>query len=342
MRFTPALFLASIGLLVGSASAVASAALVTPLSWTTTGPLISPISDASHPLVSVKDPTIVYHNGKWHVFATTADEHRSWGMEYVSFRTWEEASAAKPFYFDQNPNLRGYHCAPQVFYFRPQKKWYLVYQSQHPTYSTTEDIENPGSWSAPQPFFQGTPATVVEGWLDYWIISDETHVYLFFSDDHGRFYRSRTSREEFPRGFTDPVVVMQEPKAGDLFEASCVYRLKGQNQYLCLIECMGGERGHRYFRAFTSERLDGSWTPLAHANSWATPFAGPMNVQAKDGAKLWSADISHGEMLRDGIDETMTIDPAHLQFLYQGSDPNAVVSDYSQIPYRLALLTAKQ
>lgn len=340
MRCTRFFQLAFASLLAGSSLIATPDTLVTPSSWTSSGPLISPVPDDAHPIVSVKDPTVVHHNGKWHVFATTADKKGTWSMEYVSFRTWEEAAQAEPFYFDQNPNLRGYHCAPQVFYFRPQKKWYLVYQSQHPTYSTTDDIENPASWSAPEPFFKGTPVSVVDGWLDYWIISDDTHVYLFFSDDHGRYYRSRTTRQDFPHGFDEPAVVMQESNPGDLFEASCVYHLKDRNEYLCMIECMG-ENGHRYFRAFTSKRLDGSWTPLPHANTWETPFAGPKNVQTKDGSTLWTADISHGEMLRDGFDETMTIDPGHMQFLYQGSARNISVSDYSQIPYRLALLTAK-
>ena len=44
-----------------------------PLHWTSTGPLIAPIPDAQHPIVSVKDPTVVHHNAKWHVYATTAD-----------------------------------------------------------------------------------------------------------------------------------------------------------------------------------------------------------------------------------------------------------------------------
>ncbi|HWA88163.1 MAG TPA: non-reducing end alpha-L-arabinofuranosidase family hydrolase, partial [Opitutus sp.] len=229
------------------------------------------------------------------------------------------------------------HCAPQVFYFRPQNKWYLIYQSAPPSYSTTDDIEKPATWTPPKFFFTGTPASVVQGWIDFWIICDDTHAYLFFSDDNGRYYRSSTTLEDFPNGFSDPVVIMQDPNRFNLFEGSCVYRLKGLNEYLCFIECLG-PTGHRFFRAFTSGRLDGDWTPLAQANSWDTPFAGVNNVTAADGSTLWTADISHGEMLRDTNDETMTIDPNNLHFLYQGADRNATSSDYSQIPYRLALL----
>ena len=59
-----------------------------PLHWTSTGPLIAPIPDAQHPIVSVKDPTVVHHNAKWHVYATTADTNGRWSMVYLNFRNW--------------------------------------------------------------------------------------------------------------------------------------------------------------------------------------------------------------------------------------------------------------
>lgn len=329
--------------LVFLAPALASAGdspLPVPLSWTSTGPLVAPIPDATHPIVSVKDPTVVRHDGRWHIYATTADTQGRWSMVYLSFANWSEAAQAKPYYMDQNPNLTGYHCAPQVFYFRPQNKWYLIYQSQHPSFSTTDDISKPETWSAPQAFFEGTPKSVVEGWIDYWIICDDTHAYLFFSDDHGRYYRSRTLLSDFPKGFDEPVVVMQEPRAYDLFEASCVYRLKDSGKFLCLVECLGGEKGHRYFKAFLADKLDGEWKPVDGACSWAAPFMGLANVKAEDGGALWSDDYSHGEMLREGCDETMTIDPKNLHFLYQGMARGVVQPNYVLLPYRLALLGA--
>ena len=321
------------------AEATAPAPLA-PLTWTTTGPLISPIADASHPIVSVKDPTVVYSDGLWHVYATTYAEKKGWSMVYLNFRNWSEAAQAKPYYLDRNPALAGYHCAPQVFYFRPHKKWYLLYQSQHPTVSTADDLSKPETWTAPQPLFAGTPKSVVQGWIDYWIICDDTHAYLFFSDDYGRFYRSRTTLAAFPNGFDDPVVIMQEKNRFDLFEASCVYRLKGTSLYLCYIECLGGPENRRYFKAFTADRLDGTWKPLPGADTWEKPFAGMHNVKTADGSPLWSIDISHGELLRDGNDETMTIDPANLHFLYQGMDRHTGQMDYGLLPYRLGLLSA--
>ena len=308
-----------------------------PPSWVSTGPLVRPVADAQHPIVSVKDPTVVQHGGRWHVFATTADTRGAWAMAYFNFASWDEAPQAKPFYLDQNPSFAGYNCAPQVFYFRPHKKWYLIFQSPQPRFSTTDDIADPMSWSPPQDFFAGTPNSVVEGWLDYWIICDDTHAYLFFPDDHGRFYRSRTRLEDFPRGFDEPVVVLQEANKNDLFEGSCVYRIGDTGQYLALVECIG-QNGPRYYRAFVADRLDCDWKPLPDADREATPFAGDNNVVADAGGELWTEGISHGELLREGFDETMTIDPNNLRFLYQGLPRGTREPNYVLLPYRLALL----
>src|SRR5690606_17977245 len=108
--------------------------------------------------------------------------------------------------------LRGYHCAPHVFYFRPHRKWYLIFQSQQPQYSTTDDISKPETWSKPKDFFVGKPDSAPELWIDYWVICDETHAYLFFTGDNGRLYRSRTSIEDFPRGMSDPEIAIEETR----------------------------------------------------------------------------------------------------------------------------------
>jgi Glycosyl hydrolase family 62 len=308
-----------------------------PLRWISTGPLIRPVSDKSHQLVSIKDPTIVRYGGKWHIYATVANTAGQWNMVYLSFADWSEAGTAKQFYLDtENPNLRGYHCAPQLFYFRPQKQWYLIYQSQPATYSTTDDITKPETWSKPRFFFPSEPTGAPRLWIDYWVICDSKNAYLFSSGDDGRWYRCQTVLEDFPSGFSAPVVVMETPNRFDLFEAGCVYQLKGTNQYLAFIECIG-KNHDRYFKSFLADRLDGAWRPFAATED--NPFAGAVNVSYEAGVKPWTRDISHGELLRDGCDETLTVDPERLQLLYQGLD-RATPRDleYSQLPYQLALL----
>ncbi len=306
----------------------------TPLKWKSTGVLVSPVSDETHNIVSVKDPTVVRYDNKWHIYATTASTRGGWSMVYLSFADWAEAADAKPYYIDNNPNLRGYHCAPHVFYFTPHKKWYLIYQSQHPQYSTTDDISKPETWSKPQSFFDTKPAGAPGLWIDYHVICDDTHAYLFFTGDNGCFYRSRTKIEDFPKGMSDPEIAIRDQR-NNLFEGSITYKIKGTDTYLTLIEAMSPAR---YYRAWISDRLDGEWTPVPDANTWQKPFAGINNVTFEEGVTPWTRDISHGEMIREGYDEKMLIDPNNLQLLYQGRDPAINVS-YGRLPYRLALLT---
>lgn len=314
-------------------SATADSPLVGPFKWKSSGALVKPDSDERHQLVSVKDPTFVRHNDMWHIYATTANTRRQWSMVYLGFKDWPDAASAKPFYIDQNPNLTGYHCGPQLFYFRPHQKWYLIFQSQQPQYSTTDDISKPQSWSKPVDFFAGKPASAPRLWIDYWVICDDTHAYLFFTGDDGKLYRSRTTIQDFPKGMSDPEIAIEENR-NILFEGSMTYKIKGTNKYLTLVEALNPAR---FYRAFTADRLDGKWTPMPTADSFDKPFAGINNVTFAEGVEPWTRDISHGELVRDSNDETMTIDPKNLQLLFQGRDP-ASRGEYSQLPYQLGLL----
>ena len=110
-------------------------------------PVLSPVSDAKHNLVAVKDPSIVYYNNKYHLFVSTVDFDGAYSMAYVTFPDWDHTADATFYYLDQTPTLVGYHTSPEIFFFAPQNKWYLVFQSGQPQYSTNDDIENPAGWT---------------------------------------------------------------------------------------------------------------------------------------------------------------------------------------------------
>jgi len=310
----------------------------TPLKWKSSGVLIKPVSDDSHTIVSIKDPTIVRYNDLWHVYATVySTSARTWSMAYLNFKDWSDAPNAKLTFIDVNPALKGYHCAPHLFYFTPHKKWYLVFQSQQPQYCTTDDITKPETWTAPKNFFEKMPPSAPRLPIDYHIICDQTHAYMFFTGDDGRFYRTRTRIEDFPNGFGDIEIAIQDNR-NNLFEGSMTYKIKGTNTYLTIIEALSPAR---YYRAWISDRLDGEWKPLPGADSWETPFAGINNVTFEEGVEPWTRDISHGELLRDNYNETPTIDPANLRFLFQGRDPK-INDRYELLPYQLGLLTLER
>src|SRR6202142_2654196 len=83
--------------------ATAACAIPTRLQWTSTGPLVTAVPDAGHAIVSIKDPTVVYFNDQWHVYATTADVAGHWSMAYVHFGDWSQAGSARPYYMSDNP-----------------------------------------------------------------------------------------------------------------------------------------------------------------------------------------------------------------------------------------------
>lgn len=309
--------------------------------WQSSGVLISPKPDATHDIVSVKDPSVIRYHGRCVVYATTANTAGNWSIEELNFRTWPQAAAAPQYFLDNDPAFgTGYRAAPEVFYFAPQHKWYLVYQTGLPSYSTTNNPLKPSTWSAPKNLLPSMPQIIADNigngyWVDMWVICDHVNCYLFSSDDNGHLYRSQTTVRDFPNGFGHTVIALQDPNRYALFEASNVYKVKGTGQYLLDVEAIGSD-GRRYFRSWTSTALDGQWAPLADTE--ANPFIRSSNVTFAPGVTPWTQDFSHGEMIRSGVDQNLTIDPRHLRFLYQGEDPSASGA-YSQLPWRLGLLT---
>ncbi|WP_323816268.1 non-reducing end alpha-L-arabinofuranosidase family hydrolase [Cellvibrio sp. NN19] len=308
-----------------SSSSAATCELKAPLRWTSTAPLISP-KNANWK--SIKDPSVVKYNGTYHVYATYYDT--AYKSMYTSFTDWNNAQSAA--HVSMNGSRVGNAVAPQVFFFRPHNKWYLI--TQWPgTYATTDDIRNP-NWSAKQRLLQGEPT----GALDFWVICNDTHCYLYFSRDDGVLYVSKTTIGNFPN-FSGYSVVMEDHRGNGnqyLFEAPNVYKLDGQNKYLLMVEAWPS--GPRMFRSWTSTSLDGPWTPLADTD--ANPFAGNNNVEWPTGK--WANGISHGELIRSGYDERLTVDPCNLEFLYQGEAGPSPDGNYNTIPYKLGLLRLKK
>lgn len=301
--------------------------------WQISNILVSPINRPEDSCHAIKDPTIVRHQNRWHLFCTIRSEKRSHQIEYLSFADWNEADRAPRHILTIND---AYFCAPQVFYFAGHKKWYLIHQmidesrkpALQPAFSTTYDISDPRSWTKPALMFAKHPEQV-KRWIDFWVICDRQHAYLFFTSLNGRMWRAKTKLEDFPHRWSKPEIVLQ----GDIFEASHIYRIKGMNKYLAVIEA--NDHGLRYHKAYLADRLDGDWTPLA--DSKEKPFAGPANVRDSD--QHWTDMISHGELIRCNDDQTPEIDPANLQFLFQGTtQEKRKGKKYGEIPWRLGLL----
>ena len=318
----------------GAAVSTTANALPSSFKWSSSGVLVSPKSD-SYDIAGIKDPSIIEVDGTYHVFASAAKES-GYTLVYFNFTDFSQANSA-PFYYLQNSAIgTGYRAAPQIFYFEPQGLWYLVYQNGNAAYSTNKNLGNPAGWSAPTNFFSGTPSIITQNigsgyWVDMWVICDTANCYLFSSDDNGHLYRAQTSLSSFPNGMGNTVIALSDSQYS-LYEASNVYNV-GNGVYLLIVEAIGSD-GNRYFRSWTSNSLTGTWTGLA--NTEANPFARSTNV-AFSGTP-WTKSISHGEVVRTNTDQTLTISPCNLRYLYQGVDPSST-ADYNALPWKLGLLT---
>ena len=310
-----------------------------PRQWELSAPLVW-AGTGENAAVAAKDPSVVFDGGKWHVFLTAKymGPPPTTPTEYLSFDKWENAGAAKRTVLKTVDSK--YYCAPQVFFFRPQKKWYMVYQASvkdykrmQTVYSTTETIADPASWTPAQTFFPKEDKRGEFSGLDYWVICDDQRAYLFFTSLNGKLWRMWTKLEDFPNGFDHVELALE----ADLYEASHTYCLKGLNKYLTLIEANPG--GRRYFKAYLADRLDGKWTPLADTEQ--RPFAGAANVRFAKGVEPWADNISHGELIRESNDERLMVDPADLKFVIQGATEKekAVAGGYGKIPWRIGILT---
>ena len=312
-----------------------SAAFTVPAMWEYSAPLITPEDRPRNRSRAQKDPTVVFHEGRWHVFMTVKLPGAS-AIEHCSFEKWEEADASPRTILKVSDS--DYYCAPQVFYFAPHEKWYLVYQMGVPgqkfmwvAYSTTKTLADPASWTRARPILDGGPDDPrAEGGLDYWIICDDRRAYLFLTSLNGKMWRLWTDLEAFPKGFGHCELALR----ANIFEASHTYRLKGMQKYLTIIE----ENGRRYYKAYLADRLDGPWTPVADTAD--RPFAGWNNIRPAPGVEPWTDNVSHGELIRDGCDQTMTVDPNRLRLVFQGMrDAHKAGKGYGDFQWRIGLLT---
>lgn len=293
--------------------------LPTTFTWTSGPPLAQP----KNGWVSLKDFTHVFHNEKHVVYMTTHDG-RNWGSAMFAFDDWTQAGSA--------PQTKtSFGVAPTLFYFSPKDVWVLAYQwgRYKFSYRTGSDPLDPNSWGPEQSLYSTNLSGSPTGPIDQTVLCNSTRCYLFFAGDNGHIYRSSMPVEDFPGEFPAAQDSGIQGTTQNLFEGVQVYSMKGSESYLMLVEAQGAGR---YYRAWTATDLEGPWSLLTD------DFANSSNVTFSES---WTRDISHGDLIRSGSDETFPIDPCHLQMLFQGRDPNINVS-YGMLPYRPGLLTLSE
>ena len=263
--------------------------------------------------ISVKDPSIVYYGGKWHLFYTGRDANM-WRMGYATASRIEDLKNAQHVLIT-SVNAGSYYCAPQVFWFEAKGKWYLIYQSNGACFSTNTDINNPNGWTPVSQMFSASG-------VDFWCISDGSYVYCFWSPQDGSYTikRRRTTVANFPYNWEGVTTV-----CSGTFEAPHVYKNKADGRYYMIVEDI-----NRYFELWTATDLNGTWTKVAE--QWAA------KSNLVETAEHWTDQVSHGEIIRSGYNEKMEVDNLdHCLILIQGV-VNGNYGDYYKIPYDLGLI----
>jgi hypothetical protein len=327
----------------GGSGGGTACALPSSFRWTSSGSLAEPKSPSGRQWVSMKDFTVTRQNDNYLVYATVFNNVAAGQPEqgyqgvFLQFQDFAQMGAATQI---SKPGM----VAPHLFYFAPKNIWVLAYQWGF-KYATSTTPNNPSSWSATTNLLGNNP-TVGDpegtGPIDLSLICDDTSCYIFFAGDNGVIYRGSMAKGSFPGTFTNAAAILRDSKTA-LFEGVEVYKIKGQNKYLMIVEAAGDSRGvggaaewgARFFRAFTADSLGGTWTPMPMASSRATPFAGANNVTFPGGK--WTDDISHGDLVREDPSEKKEIDLCNLRMLYQGRSPTG--GEYNALPYRPGLLT---
>lgn len=302
----------------GAGTAVNAAANANP-SWNVDERVIFHGEAKPYDYYAAKDPTIVYYGGKYHVFYTGANQGGGWQMLYTSAATISELKNAPRTYLSKIGE--SYFCAPEVFYFEPQKLWYLVYQdgTYGAAYATTSNIADPSSWSGPKSF--GMSGNM--GW-DYYVICDDQYAYMYNTPDDGshNLYVRKTTLANFPKGWGSPSVAIK-----DTFEGSEVYKSLADGKYYLLIEDM---KDGRYYELWSSDSAGGPWTQVAEKWAWRGNLT-------KYNSDKWTTNVSHGELLRAGYNQKLEINDINkVDFLIQGTTNTS--GEYQKIIWDLGLI----
>lgn len=300
--------------------------------WTLGAPILSPPSAAYD---GIMEPSVVYYRGKWHLFCTLQGEQRNRTVEYLSFSAWEDLSD-----LDRHivPLSNADIGAPQILYLTPWRRWLLLSQMQDksgkatPAFSLSSDLTDPNSWTTPRRIEFANPVES-QSWRDFWLICSDRRAFLFWTaGSDGELWRSETTINAFPEGWSRPVLALQ----GNFFKGVHIYRIAGRSGFLAILEAH--RRWRRYYKAYWTDNLQGRWHPLAITRTQA--FASRANVNST--GPVWTDSFSHGEIIRSGFDEKLEISLENLRFVFQGVTYRARDGKRpKQIPWKIGLLNPR-
>ena len=294
--------------------------------WIVSDLVLSHGSEDAFDEIAVKDPSIVFFEGKWHLFFT-ARNRQEYTTGYVSTKNLTDFLSEPKHELEMIGGKSRYGCAPQIFYFEPQGTWYLVFQTRdsnyQPSFSTTKTISKPCSWSTPENLLKKDTASK---WIDFWIICDKTKACLFYTQSHSGIYVRTTSLTDFPGGWSEGRKVFS-----DVHEAAHIYKVKGRSEYHMIYEL--NIQGIRSFGLASAENLTGPWEKVTDR------YATGGQLTYRDSQLKWTEMVSHGEALRTGYNQLMEYDPKGCTWIIQGLMRKDSDVSYPSLPWQLGTIS---
>jgi hypothetical protein len=295
--------------------------------WHLAPQTLRPGGAGSFDSVAVKDPSIVFFDGNWHLFYTARDEdHYTTG--YVRAERLEELHRATRWELTKvRSKKERYGCAPQVFYFAPHKKWYLLFQNRDSNYQPmlchNANISDASDWSTPEVLLRKDSP---QKWIDFWIICDQHRAHLFYTEAHQGIMHRSTTLEKFPHAWGPAEQVFS-----DVHEAAHIYKVLGRPEYHMIYERNTPEG--RCLGLAIAGTLEGPWRKVTDR------YATGDGLQHAPTEKKWTEMVSHGEAIRSGYDQHLEYDPADGRWLIQGILRNQSHAPYPTLPWQLGIIT---
>lgn len=294
--------------------------------WKVSSPLLSPGCKGSFDDVAVKDPSVVFFDGMWHVFYTARSE-KEYTTGYVAAKQLGDLQSSPRYELSRIRGKSRYGCAPQIFYFEPQREWYLIFQSRdsnyQPAFSTTRSISNPESWSEAKPLLHKDGRSK---WIDFWIICDKTTAYLFYTEAHEKVMVRSTTLANFPNEWSEGREVLSK-----VHEAVHVYKTVGGDEFHMIYEL--NDDGFRSFGLARSGSISGPWRKVTDR------YATADHLEYGEQAEAWTEMVSHGEVLRAGYNQQMEYDPKNCAWLIQGHLKKDSKLSYELQPWKIGLMS---
>ncbi len=283
------------------------------------------VDDTFHE-TAIKDPSIVYFENSWHIFYTARGKGR-YSIGYSSSPSLSQFANAERHQLKLSVDVSRIDCAPQIFYFTPHKLWYLIFQTTEanyqPAFSTNSSLANPNNWTKSQNLVQKDTS---EKWIDFWVICDDTHAYLFYTQEHNEVFVRTTKLENFPSQWGDAIKVFS-----GVHEAVHVYSVPAENRFIMVYEI--STDGVRSFGLATAAHLTGPWKDTGHE------FASGSMLIPGHVRNIWTEMVSHGEAIRSGYNEKFEVESENGEWIIQGMMKHDMNKEYAELPWKIGLIS---